>query len=88
MAYNTLGYSSELLAIYNQLPQVIFALPKITNLDMVNDDLSLIQTYAQDFIFQWDDQSSTVVNGKTFADFFKYYEIRVYDRYRKYIKSY
>ncbi|WP_314419132.1 fibronectin type III domain-containing protein [Pseudescherichia vulneris] len=87
-AYNTLGYSSELVALYNQMPQVIFALPKITNLDMVNDDLSLNQTYAQDFIFRWDDQSSVVVNGKTFADFFKYYEVRVYDRYRKYIKSY
>ncbi|WP_238084286.1 phage tail tip fiber protein [Pseudescherichia vulneris] len=87
-AYNTLGYSSELVAIYNQMPQVIFALPKITNLDMVNDDIGLNQTYAQDFIFRWDDQSSTVVNGKTFADFFKVYEIRVYDRYRNYITSY
>lgn len=87
-AYNTLGYSSELVAIYNQMPQVIFALPKITNLDMVNDDIGLNQTYAQDFIFRWDDQSSTVVNGKTFADFFKMYEIRVYDRYRNYITSY
>jgi len=87
-AYNTLGYSSELVAIYNQMPQVIFALPKITNLDMVNDDIGLNQTYAQDFIFRWDDQSSTVVNGKTFADFFKTYEIRVYDRYRNYITSY
>jgi len=87
-AYNTLGYSSELVAIYNQMPQVIFALPKITNLDMVNDDIGLNQTYAQDFIFRWDDQNSTVVNGKTFADFFKMYEIRVYDRYRNYITSY
>ena len=87
-AYNTLGYSSEMVAIYNQMPQIIFALPKITNLDMVNDDMGLNQTYAQDFIFRWDDQSSAVVNGKTFADFFKYYEIRVYDRYRKYITSY
>lgn len=87
-AYNTLGYTSELVAIYNQTPQVIFALPKITNLDMVNDDVGLNQTYAQDFIFTWDDQSGLAVNGKTFADFFKYYEIRVYDRYRNYIKSY
>ncbi|EOT0228521.1 fibronectin type III domain-containing protein [Enterobacter hormaechei] len=87
-AYNTLGYTSELVAIYNQTPQVIFALPKITGLDMVNDDVGLNQTYAQDFIFTWDDQSGLAVNGKTFADFFKYYEIRVYDRYRNYIKSY
>src|SRR5699024_2829497 len=27
-SYNTLGYSSELVAIYNQMPQIIFALPK------------------------------------------------------------
>ncbi|WP_147716213.1 phage tail tip fiber protein [Klebsiella variicola] len=87
-AYNTLGYSSELVAIYNQTPQVIFALPKITGLDMVNDDVGLNQTYAQDFIFTWNDQSGLPVNGKTFADFFKFYEIRVYDRYRNYIKSY
>ena len=39
--HNTLGYSSELVAIYNQTPQVISALPKITNLDMVNDDVGL-----------------------------------------------
>lgn len=87
-AYNTLGYSSELVAIYNQTPQVIFALPKITNLDMVNDDVGLNQTYAQDFILRWDDQANIAVNGKTFADFFKHYEIRVYDRYRNYITSY
>ncbi|MEA4541279.1 fibronectin type III domain-containing protein, partial [Klebsiella pneumoniae] len=87
-AYNTLGYSSELVAIYNQTPQVIFALPKITNLDMVNDDVGLNQTYAQDFILRWDDQSNVAVNGKTFTDFFKHYEIRVYDRYRNYITSY
>ncbi|EPB3479052.1 fibronectin type III domain-containing protein [Escherichia coli] len=87
-SYNTLGYSSELVAIYNQLPQLTFALPKITGLDMVNDDVGLNQTYAQDFIFDWDDQSNLPVNGKRFIDFFKYYEIRVYDRYRTYIKSY
>ncbi|MDT3546909.1 fibronectin type III domain-containing protein [Cronobacter sakazakii] len=87
-AYNTLGYSSELVAIYNQTPQVIFALPKITNLNMVNDDVGLNQTYAQDFIFRWDGQSNVAVNGKTFTDFFKHYEIRVYDRYRNYITSY
>lgn len=87
-AYNTLGYSSELVAIYNQTPQVIFALPKITNLDMTNDNMGLNQTYSQDFIFRWDEQSTLPVNGKRFSDFFKYYEIRVYDRYRTYIKSY
>ena len=48
----------------------------------------LNQTYAQDFIFRWDDQNNLAVNGKTFADFFKYYEIRVFDRYRNYITSY
>jgi hypothetical protein len=50
---------------------------------MVNDDVGLNQTYAQDFIFRWDDQNNLAVNGKTFADFFKYYEIRVYDRYQE-----
>lgn len=68
-AYNTLGYSSELVAIYNQTPQVIFALPKITNLDMTNDNMGLNQTYSQDFIFRWDDQSTLPVNGKRFSDF-------------------
>lgn len=87
-SYNTLGYSSELVAIYNQMPQIIFALPKVTGLTLVNSDAGFNQTYSEAFIFDWDDQSNVPVNGKRFTDFFKYYEIRVYDRYRNYIKSY
>lgn len=86
-AYNNLGYFSALISTGNIIPVYNFTLPSITGLRLLNETTSALITDAQDFRFQWDDQSHLVVNGKKFSDYFRYYEVRLYNG-STYIKSF
>ncbi|TAJ05826.1 phage tail tip fiber protein [Pectobacterium versatile] len=86
-AYNNLGYVSALISTGNVTPEYDFTLPSITGLKLINSTTSTFITDAQDFRFQWDDQNNLVVNGKKFSDYFRYYEVRLYDG-STYIKSF
>ncbi|WP_323108947.1 phage tail tip fiber protein [Pectobacterium carotovorum] len=86
-AYNNLGYVSALISTSNIIPVYNFTLPSITGLRLLNSTTSALITDAQDFRFQWDDQSHLVVNGKKFNDYFSYYEVRLYNG-STYIKSF
>ncbi|WP_233970945.1 phage tail tip fiber protein [Pectobacterium versatile] len=78
-AYNNLGYVSALISTSNIIPEYSFSLPSITGLRLLNSTTSTLITDAQDFRFQWDDQSYLVMNGKKFSDYFRYYEVRLYN---------
>ncbi|MFP9459291.1 fibronectin type III domain-containing protein [Pectobacterium brasiliense] len=78
-AYNNLGYVSALISTSNIIPVYDFTLPSITGLRLLNETTSTLITDTQDFRFQWDDQSHLVVNGKKFSDYFRYYEVRLYN---------
>ncbi|MEI7236437.1 phage tail protein [Pectobacterium brasiliense] len=86
-AYNNLGYFSALISTGNVKPDYDFTLPSITGLKLINSTTSTLITDAQDFRFQWDEQNSLIVNGKKFSDYFRYYEVRLYDG-STYIKSF
>ncbi|MBA0175103.1 phage tail tip fiber protein [Pectobacterium carotovorum] len=86
-AYNNLGYVSALISTSNIIPVYNFTLPSITGLRLLNETTSALITDTQDFRFQWDDQSHLVVNGKKFSDYFRYYEVRLYNG-STYIKSF
>ncbi|MEI7342222.1 phage tail protein [Pectobacterium brasiliense] len=86
-AYNNLGYVSKLISTENITPEYNFTLPSITGLKLVNNTASTLITDSRDFRFQWDDQSNLVVNGKKFSDYFKYYEVRLYNG-NTYVKSF
>ncbi|MFP9442717.1 phage tail tip fiber protein [Pectobacterium brasiliense] len=86
-AYNNLGYVSALISTGNITPEYDFTLPSITGLKLINSTTSTLITDAQDFRFQWDDQNNLVVNGKKFSDYFRYYEVRLYDG-STYVKSF
>ncbi|MCW2478114.1 phage tail protein [Candidatus Symbiopectobacterium sp. NZEC135] len=86
-AYNNLGYVSALISTGNITPEYNFTLPSITGLKLVNSTTSTLVTDSQDFRFQWDEQSNLVVNGKKFSDYYRYYEVRLYNG-STYIKSF
>ncbi|POE24964.1 hypothetical protein BV923_00635 [Pectobacterium odoriferum] len=86
-AYNNLGYVSALTSTGNVIPEYSFSLPSITGLRLLNSTTSTLITDAQDFRFQWDEQSHLVVNGKKFSDYFRYYEVRLYNG-STYIRSF
>ncbi|MFJ5420297.1 hypothetical protein ACIPSQ_06545 [Pectobacterium parvum] len=86
-AYNNLGYVSALTSTGNVIPEYSFSLPSITGLRLLNSTTSTLITETQDFRFQWDEQSHLVVNGKKFSDYFRYYEVRLYNG-STYIRSF
>lgn len=87
-AYNNLGVVSELITVLNSIPQLAFTLPAITGLKLVNGDIDQFNTNSTDFNISWDSQNAVQVNGKAFVEYFKYYEIKVYDGNGVYLKSY
>ncbi|ELW8204736.1 fibronectin type III domain-containing protein [Yersinia enterocolitica] len=87
-AYNNLGVVSELITVLNSIPQLAFTLPAITGLKLVNGDIDQFNTNSTDFNISWDNQNAVQVNGKPFVEYFKYYEIKVYDGNGVYLKSY
>ncbi|MEG3135670.1 fibronectin type III domain-containing protein [Rouxiella sp. T17] len=87
-AYNTIGYASSLLTITGTIPQLQFDMPSVTNLHLVNNSSDLNTTDGTDFNIAWDVQTSVKVNDRLFSDYFKYYEVRVYNSAGTYLKSY
>lgn len=87
-AYNNLGVVSELITVINSIPQLAFTLPAITGLKLVNGDIDQFNTNSTDFNISWDNQNAVQVNGKLFSQYFKYYEVKVYDGNGVYLKSY
>lgn len=78
-AYNNLGLISTKLTLSNITAAYNFALPSITGLNLVNSTVSAGVTDSGDFNMAWNNQSNLVVNGKTFSQYFKNYEVRIYD---------
>lgn len=87
-AYNNLGVVSELITVMNTVPQLAFTLPPVSGLHMTNGDIDQFNTNSTDFNLSWDSQNTLSVNGKLFSQYFRYYEIKVYDGTGSYLKSY
>ncbi|CNH80684.1 putative phage tail protein [Yersinia pekkanenii] len=86
--YNNIGVVSELITVMNSIPQLAFTLPIVTGLKLDNGDIDQFNTNSTDFSISWDNQNSVQVNGKPFVEYFKYYEVKVYDGNGVYLKSY
>ncbi|ENC1132670.1 fibronectin type III domain-containing protein [Escherichia coli] len=78
-AFNILGGVSEKATVNGIKPEYNFTLPAITGLKLVNATSGLLITNQQDFNLRWDSQRNIRVNGQAFADYFKYYVIKIYD---------
>lgn len=78
-AFNILGGVSEKATVSGIKPEYNFTLPAITGLKLVNATTGTLITNQQDFNLRWDSQKNIRVNGQAFADYFKYYVIKIYD---------
>lgn len=79
MAYNNLGYLSARVSILNVKPEYEFQLPTPTGLVLRNNDLGGTNTTSGDFLIGWNDQSTQLVNGLPFSQYFSRYQIKVYN---------
>lgn len=78
-AYNNLGLLSEKLTLLGIIPAYNFALPAVTGLHLVNSTVSQYETDSGDFNIAWNSQTNLKVNGRTFSEYFKHYEVRIYN---------
>ncbi|WP_447743317.1 phage tail tip fiber protein [Enterobacter asburiae] len=78
-AYTILGAVSDKATVGNIIPSFNFTLPSITGLKLVNATSGLYITNESNFQLRWDSQRNLRVNGQAFADYFRYYVIRIYD---------
>lgn len=77
-AFNQIGYVSSGISVLGNVPTTSFTLPAVTGLVLKNATSGTV-TDSTDFRITWDDQSDLVVKNKRFSDYFKQYEIRVYN---------
>jgi hypothetical protein len=87
-AFNNLGFVSVKVSLDGVQPDFEFSLPAVTNLHLVNADVSVSETNSGDFVLAWDSQKSLQVNGKPFTDYFTRYEVIVYSTSGNKVKSY
>lgn len=87
-AYNNLGFVSVKISLTGVQPDFEFSLPAVTNLHLVNADVSVSETNSGDFVLLWNSQKSLQVNGKPFTDYFTRYEVIVYSTAGNKVKSY
>lgn len=78
-AYNNIGLLSEKLTLLGIIPAYNFALPAVTGLHLVNSTVSQYETDSGDFNIAWNNQTNLKVNGRTFSEYFKHYEVRIYN---------
>ncbi|MBK0077860.1 hypothetical protein IAE49_01090 [Kosakonia sp. S58] len=78
-AFNNLGLKSSKLSLTGIVPTFNFTLPSVTGVVLTNSTETALITDAPDFIIAWDSQKNTLVNGRSFSDYFKYYVINVYN---------
>ncbi|WP_212408452.1 fibronectin type III domain-containing protein [Erwinia sp. E602] len=78
-AYNNLGLQSQYVTLSGLVPSYNFTLPAVTGVNLTNKTVSALVTDSGDFNIAWDSQKNIQVNGKPFAEFFKYYVVKVYD---------
>lgn len=77
-AYTNLGYTSTMAVLGNISPDYNFTLPKVTGLVLKNATQAGYMTESADFYLGWDDQSSVMVNGRPWSDYFRYYVVGVW----------
>ncbi|WP_312282566.1 phage tail protein [Pseudescherichia sp.] len=78
-AYSNIGLVSDKLTLLGLVPSYSFALPAVTGLHLVNNTVSQYETDSGDFNIAWNDQTNLKVNGRTFSEYFKQYEVRIYN---------
>ncbi|WP_213712542.1 phage tail tip fiber protein [Cedecea lapagei] len=79
VAYNNLGLNSTYLSLSGVNVDYSFGLPSVTSLRLLNATDGSTITDSTDFQIGWDSQRALIVNGKPFNDYFKYYEVSIYD---------
>ncbi|HGK4843935.1 TPA: fibronectin type III domain-containing protein [Kluyvera georgiana] len=77
-AFNNLGILSPKLTVTGIIPDFNFTLPTPTGLVLLNSMGSATSTEATDFIIGWNNQSTLQVNGRSFSEYFKDYQIGVW----------
>ncbi|NIG74190.1 fibronectin type III domain-containing protein [Klebsiella sp. Ap-873] len=77
-AFNILNRRSDKLSLNGIVPTVSFGLPPVTGVVLSNATESPLVTDSGDFNIRWDNQKSIIVNGRAFADYFKYYIVNIY----------
>ena len=78
-AYNNLGLVSTRVTLTGLVPTYNFALPSITGLNLSNRTVGDYETDSGDFALAWDYQQNLSINGRPFADYFKYYKVNIYN---------
>ncbi|HAV1973406.1 TPA: fibronectin type III domain-containing protein [Enterobacter hormaechei subsp. steigerwaltii] len=78
-AYNILNRRSDKLTLMSIIPGYNFTLPSVTNVVLGNKTESALVTDSGDFEIRWDSQKNVRVNGRAFAEYFRYYVINVYN---------
>ncbi|ROP61613.1 fibronectin type III domain protein [Enterobacter sp. BIGb0383] len=86
-AYNNLGLVSSKASLDGVIPTYNFALPSVTSVQLSNSTTSPYITDSSDFNITWDNQKDILINGRTFTDYFKYYQVDVYNG-TEFIKSF
>lgn len=76
--YNDVGYLSNKATVNNVIPNFDFSLPTPSGLVLANASIGALQTEAEDFYFQWEDQSNLIVNNRAFREYFKQYQIGIW----------
>lgn len=76
-AYNDIGLLSEKVTKDGIVPEYDFALPPITGL-VLSNGTGYVTPYSN-FNLVWDNQKPIPLNGRTFADYFNYYQVQIYD---------
>lgn len=78
-AYNNLGLLSSKVTLDGIVPTYNFALPTVTSVQLSNSTESAYITDSSDFNITWDNQKNIIINGRPFTDYFKYYQVDVYN---------
>lgn len=78
-AYNNIGLKSSKLSLTGLVPTYNFALPAVTGVQLANRTSGNFITNNTNFSITWDSQKNIQVNGHPFNEYFKYYQIKIYN---------